>query len=62
MHLGICEMGLFCLTAHINATAEYVDIASGNGLSPVRRQTITWTNAKLLSISTFETNFSKIEL
>ena len=33
---------------------------SGNGLSPVRRQAITWTNADLLSIGPSGTNFSEI--
>ena len=31
-------------------SANWVCIASGNGLTPVRRQAITWTNAGLLSI------------
>ena len=30
---------------------EFVVIDSGNGLSPDRRQAITWTNAELLSIN-----------
>ena len=34
---------------HIWAS-NYVNIGSGNGLSPVRRQTIIWTNAGLLEI------------
>ena len=33
-----------------SAPVNWVSIGSGNGLSPVRRQTITWTNAGLLSI------------
>ena len=33
---------------------------SGNGLSPVRRQAITWTNTGLLSIGPMRTNFSEI--
>ena len=37
-----------------------VSIGSGIGLSPVRRQTITWTNAGLLSIGPLETNSSEI--
>ena len=36
-----------------------VNIDSGNGLSPVRRQAITWTNAGLLSIGPLRTNSSK---
>ena len=34
--------------------------SSGNGLSPVWRQAITWTNADLLSIRPLGTNFSEI--
>ena len=35
-------------------------IGSDNGLSPGRRQAITWTNADLLSIGPLETNFSEV--
>ena len=35
-------------------------IASNNGLSPGRRQTIIWTNAGMLSIGSLGTNFSEI--
>ena len=35
-------------------------IGSDNGLSPGRRQTIIWTNAGMLLIRTFGTNFSEI--
>ena len=35
-------------------------IGSDNGLSPVRRQAIIWTNAGLLSIGPLGTNFSEI--
>ena len=38
-----------------------VSIVSGNGLSPVRRQAITWTNADLLSIGLLEQISVKIE-
>ena len=38
----------------------WVRIGSGNGLSPVWRQAITWTNAALLSIGSLGTNFSEI--
>ena len=34
---------------------------SGNGLSPVRRQAMTWINADLLSIAPLGTKFSKIQ-
>ena len=33
-----------------------------NGLAPVRRQAITWTNAGLLSIRPLGTNFSEIRI
>ena len=39
--------------------SSVIDIGSGNGLSPVRRQAITWTNAALLSIRPSGTNFSE---
>ena len=35
-------------------------IGSDNGLSPGRRQTIIWTNAGILLIGPWETNFSEI--
>ena len=35
-------------------------IGSGNGLSIVQRQAITWTNAGLLSTGSLETNFGEI--
>ena len=35
-------------------------IGSDNGLSPDRRQAITWTNAGILLFRPFETNFSEI--
>ena len=39
---------------------NWVIIGSGNGLSPDRRQAITWTNADLLSIGLLGTYFSEI--
>ena len=33
---------------------------TGDGLSPVRRQPITWANADLLAIGHYGTNFSEI--
>ena len=47
----------YCL---INASVNWVHIGSGNGLSPVRRQAITGTNAGVLSIELLGTNFSQI--
>ena len=35
-------------------------IGSGNGLSPGRRQAITWTNVGILSIGPLGTNFSEM--
>ena len=40
---------------------NWVSISSGNGLSPVRHQAITWINAGL-SIGLLETNFSGIPI
>ena len=42
---------------HICVSKVY-DIASDNGLSPVRRQAIIWTNAAILSIKPWGTYFS----
>ena len=50
-HLPLCR---------IYASVNWVIIDSGNGLSPGRRQAITWTNAGLLSIGPVRTNFSEI--
>ena len=41
---------------------ELGSLGSGNGLSPVQRQAITWTNVDLLSIRPFWTNFSEIQI
>ena len=37
-----------------------VNNVSGNGLSPVLRQAITWTNSALLSIGPLKLNFIEI--
>ena len=42
------------------ASVKYAIIGSDNGLSPVRRQAIIWTNDGLLSIGTPRKNFSEI--
>ena len=39
-----------------------ISIGSGNGLSPIRRQAITWTNAHLLPIGPLGTNFNEIQI
>ena len=44
----------------ICASMKWVNLGSGNGLSPNRRQAITWTNADLLSTGPFGTNDSVI--
>ena len=46
----------------MNASANWVRNDSGNGLSPIERQVINWTNADLLSIGTLETNFNEIRI
>ena len=38
-----CQCQLVRTWLRINASLNYVIIGSGNGLSPVRRQTVTWT-------------------
>ena len=50
-----------CLHTSISyASVKWVSIGSGNGLSLLRRQAITWTNAGLLSIGPLGINFSEI--
>ena len=44
----------------IYASVNWVTIGSDNGLSPVRRQAISWTSTHLLSIWTLGWNFSEI--
>ena len=41
-------------------SVEWVIIDTGNGLSPNRWQAITWTNADILSIGPFGTNFKEV--
>ena len=40
--------------------SKLTNTGSENGLSPVRRHNIIWTNAGILLIGTLETNFSEI--
>ena len=42
--------------------SELGNIGSGNGLSPIRRQAITWTSFHLLSMQILGKNFSEIRL
>ena len=53
-----------CLThlPLIYAFVNWISIGSGNGLSPIRHQAITWTHAHLLSIEPLGTNFSEIRM
>ena len=44
----------------IYASVNYTIIGSHNGLSPIRRQAIIWTNAGILSIEPLGTNFCEI--
>ena len=46
----------------IYASVNLMCIGQGNGLSPVRRQAITWTNADLLLTGPSGTNFSEIQI
>ena len=41
---------------------NWVGVSSGNGLSPVRRQAMTWTKADLLSTGPLTTNFCEIQI
>ena len=43
-------------------SVNWVNIGSGNGLSPVLCQAITWTSADLLSIESLGTYFSDIQI
>ena len=46
----------------IYASVNRVSISSDNGLSPIRRQAITWTNAGVLSIWQLGTDFNEIRI
>ena len=48
------------LVPPIYASVNWVSICSDNGLLPIRRQVIIWTNAGLLSIGPLGTKFSEI--
>ena len=48
------------VSALVQLIMKCVSIGSVNGLSPLRRQTITWINAGLLSTGLRRTNFSEI--
>ena len=55
-----CPAKLISTKCCIYASVNWVSIGSGNGLSPVRCQAITWTNAYLLSSGPLGTNFNEI--
>ena len=52
---------MFFIETHI-CVSKLGHHCSNNGLSPVWRQSIIWTNADLLSIWSTGTNFSEIEI
>ena len=61
----ICQEDLTHLPSpecRIYLSVNWVSIGSDNGLSPVRRQAITWTNAHLLSIGPLGTKFGQIRI
>ena len=62
-HLGVFK--LISPECRIYASVNQVSLGSGNGLSPGRRQAITWTNAHVLSIRPsgikFNENFIEIQ-
>ena len=55
----IIQHSLISTFCRIYASGNWAIIGSCNGLSPVRCQAITWTNADLLSIGLLGTNFSE---
>ena len=57
MHLLYWAIYLISPGSPIYASVTCVSIDSCNGLSPIRRQAITWTNADLLSTK-IKTQFS----
>ena len=52
----LTHLPIVCIYVSVNK----VSIGSSNGLSPIRRQAIIWTNAGLLLIGPLGTNFCKI--
>ena len=55
-----CNNQLISPLDRIYASLNRIRIGSDNGLQPIRRQTIIWTNAVLASIGPLETNFVEI--
>ena len=64
MPIDDCDLGRLVLTHWGRVTHICVDnltiIGSDNGLSPGRRQAITWTNVGILLIGPMGTNFSEM--
>ena len=56
---GLNVLTHWCQATHI-CVSNLTIIGSDNGLSPGRRQAIIWTNAGILLIGPFGTNFSEI--
>ena len=59
LHLGRTQVSLTHLLV-VPHQPHRISIGSVNGLSPIRRQAIIWTNAGLLWIGPLGTNFSEI--
>ena len=51
---------LISTQCRIYVLVNWISIGSVNGLAPIRRQAIIWTNASLLSIGRLGPNFSVI--
>ena len=49
-------------SCRLYASVNWVSIGSGNGLSPIRCQAITWANAGVLSVGPVRTHFSEIRI
>ena len=49
-----------CQESPVVMFKNWISIGSDNGLSPIRRQSITLTNAAVLFVKPLETNFSEI--
>ena len=58
----MCLITHLSRVSHIYASVNWGGSASGNGLSLVRRQAITWTTADLLSIGSLGTSFTEIRI
>ena len=61
-HHGDVTWGIYAFNSEwrIYASLNWIIIGSDNGLSPVRRRAIIWTNAGILLIGTLERNFTEI--